>query len=100
MIAPDMVLTAAHCVTSMFGGTCDISKHTVTIGTRNIVYKEEGSEDIAVVGCIVHPGWDTIRVVHDYAILQLERESKHTPVWLDSGEIPVEVDDDMTGEIF
>lgn len=100
MIAPDKVLTAAHCVFYTEGGPCNIKNHAVTIGTRNAVYHEKSAETIKVVGCTVHPGYDDTRILNDFAILQLDKDSKFTPVWLNSGAASVSAGGDMTGEAY
>lgn len=68
LIAPQMVLTAAHCYPSRL--------RTVRIGSRD----DENSERFDIVEQIRHPQYHPDRLDHDIMILVLSESSRHAPI--------------------
>ncbi len=69
LIAPDVVLTAAHCL----GNTGYI--HGVVIGRHNVTDYSDG-EFVLLKDIIIHPRWDPSTLFNDFAVLVLERETE------------------------
>ncbi len=67
LIAPQYVLTAAHCVIGSRERPQDIQ---ITIG-RTLLTSSEG-KTLGIRGVIVHPGFNLKSLVHDLALLKLE----------------------------
>jgi hypothetical protein len=91
LIAPDWVLTAAHCVTdSWWGDPYDPSTISVTVGVRNRTTVTP--DDLqAVAEVYVHPEWDQYSFVADLALLRLvdaSRNAEVPPLALVSGMDP------------
>ena len=83
LIAPDMVLTAAHCLP---GGPA-----AVRIGALAEPYNTTGNggqyfEEIEVAEIFEHPGFDDTTLDRDYAVLKLNETSTIDPVDIDDRE--------------
>lgn len=81
LIKPNWVLTAAHC-------TKDVTIETVQIG----LHKQgdtTGVETKKVIKVIANPQFDENNMDWDFALLQLESDSKYPPVALNNAEIPL-----------
>lgn len=81
LIAPEYVLTAAHCATD--GNT------QVLIGRHNLSSLEEKYETIPVEYEVIHPGYVGSTLENDIMVLKLERESTYAPVAYDKGNANV-----------
>src|SRR3712207_7201070 len=82
LIAPRVVLTAAHCVVRDNGITA-AADMGVALGRRDL--NEAGGEDHQVVDVRVHPNYDTATFKHDVALLRLDANSAIQPAALDPG---------------
>ena len=67
LVAPNAVLTAAHCVTSAVSATVTVGGQTVTASSF-----------------VIHPAYDKTIVVHDAAVLWLPSPTTTPPLPLDS----------------
>ena len=67
VIAPRVVLTAAHCVEGVRPGDLD-----VVVGRTQMSSGTDG-ERVDVTQIVKHPDWDSSRLVNDLALLQLAR---------------------------
>ncbi len=77
LIAPDMVLTAAHCVADFIDYSGEIS---VVVGRTRL---SSGSGEIAKVkSFLVHPDYDPQFTRFDFAVLKLESPLSITPIQL------------------
>ena len=85
VIAPKVVLTAAHCVENSLANEMDV----VTGRTR--LSQEDEGERIRVARILVHPKYDNRNVFGDAALLQLSRATTVQPL-----PIAHPVDDDLT----
>lgn len=88
MVAPDTVLTAAHCVTRDPETPCQAAGGKVVLGTANLVYEDTGAEIIEMQSCLVHPEYSLSEKgvpVFDLALVKLVKPSKIKPVTLDNG---------------
>jgi secreted trypsin-like serine protease/uncharacterized protein YhjY with autotransporter beta-barrel domain len=98
LIAPDYLLTAAHCfiltdLSSPTGYRFDTTGYRVRLGTRN--YRDATAETIPVAEVVIHPDFRFIRGVlqNDVALLRLSRPSQSrnfirlTTVEMPSGQI-------------
>lgn len=74
VIAPRVVITAAHCVQGVRAGEMD-----VVLGRTRLSQDNEG-ERIAVQKILSHPGYDPSNVRNDIALLQLARPTAATPL--------------------
>eukprot|EP00192_Tetraselmis_astigmatica_P003225 CAMPEP_0117674750 /NCGR_PEP_ID=MMETSP0804-20121206/15212_1 /TAXON_ID=1074897 /ORGANISM="Tetraselmis astigmatica, Strain CCMP880" /LENGTH=559 /DNA_ID=CAMNT_0005483655 /DNA_START=132 /DNA_END=1811 /DNA_ORIENTATION=+ len=72
LIAPNVVLTAAH---------CNGDSQTVFIGGSNLIHDE--FDEIPVKNAYEHPMYDPVSIKNDVLILELERESEEVPIILD-----------------
>jgi secreted trypsin-like serine protease len=80
VVAPTLVVTAAHCVTLGLGDQMPASTLDVLVGADDLATGE--GKRIHVSAITVHPGWDpdvdgTGR--HDIAIVQLAQPTAHAP---------------------
>ncbi|RHY22951.1 hypothetical protein DYB32_009348, partial [Aphanomyces invadans] len=73
LISPTKILTAASCV--------DTSANYASIGSHNSIGDKDG-ERIKIVNSIMHPKFNDTTLEYDFAILELESESKFDPVAL------------------
>ena len=75
LIAPQWVLTAAHCVTDDNGAMDQTSASTrVAIGINDL-RKIKASNRLAVESVSIHPAWDRNYIVNDFALLKLRKAS-------------------------
>lgn len=74
VIAPKVVLTAAHCVEGVRDGEMD-----VVLG-RTRLSQDDTGERIRVVQILAHPGYDSSDVLNDVALLQLGSATTVTPL--------------------
>jgi hypothetical protein len=68
LIAPRVVLTAAHCVDRW-------PSSPIRVDNATISEELDASEGIGVARVVVHPEWDPSTLVHDLAVLVLERDA-------------------------
>ena len=75
LIAPDIVITAAHCITTVASST---SSTTVILGRYDLDSPTDYDyETMNIVGQIIHPQWNEELVINDVALLLLEDVSTH-----------------------
>ncbi|KAE8594473.1 hypothetical protein XENTR_v10019660 [Xenopus tropicalis] len=69
LIAPNWVLTAAHCISSE-------NTYRVQLGKHNLQQFNDGQETIGVIGLFNHPQWNPNNLANgfDISLLKLERE--------------------------
>src|SRR4051812_17989128 len=84
LVAPDMVLTAAHCVTDDRDGdqrneVVPASSLRVVLGTKKLSAASSG-ETLAVTEVLREPAYDESTDSFDVALLRLERASRSTPI--------------------
>jgi len=77
LIAPDWVLSAAHCAGERNG--------RVQIGRWDISDNSEDYEDIAVDEEFEHPNYNSRTLDNDFMLLKLEQPSQYPPVSIDDG---------------
>ena len=70
LIAPQWVLTAAHCVVDRSRNARSSKIYTVAVGAHRL---SEVSQKIRVSKVIIHPDYDDDTMVNDVALLKLER---------------------------
>jgi secreted trypsin-like serine protease len=78
VIAPDLILTAAHCIADEGGHTMPAGGVTVLLGATLLT---EGTRH-AVAQVIKHPGYDPVRLDNDIALLRLATPTDIPPVRL------------------
>uniref|UniRef100_A0A061SFF1 Trypsin n=1 Tax=Tetraselmis sp. GSL018 TaxID=582737 RepID=A0A061SFF1_9CHLO len=89
LIAPNVVLTAAH---------CNKPRTTVWIGRHNLRNRDEDYERIEVVETAhSNPSWDSSTNDNDIILLRLERPSTRQPVAIDGGELVKFVEEGARG---
>lgn len=84
-MAPNIVLTAAHCVARFSGETGRREVHVpdyITIGKYDLSDREEAVELFTVRSVEVHPGFDLTQRVNDFALVELAGKSQYEPVIL------------------
>jgi len=79
VIAPDAVLTAAHCVTGMRA-----SRLTVVTG-RTRLSSEDSGQRTGVSRITIDPRWSAASTVNDFAVLRLSRPVSSLPLALARG---------------
>lgn len=83
LIAPDVVLTAAHCVDNALIEK-DASRLNIVSGTA--LYPA-GGDRVAVTALSIHPSWNPTTVDYDFAVLKLARAvTAGTPVPIQATE--------------
>lgn len=94
LIAPDVVLTAAHCVDNNIVRK-RASKVDVVAGT--LTYNS-GGERLKVSAIFVHPEWSSASMDNDFAILKLaSRSTLGVPAALEASPAPIPSDGFVTG---
>lgn len=78
VVAPDLVLTAAHCIADEDGRIMPAAEVTVLLGATALT---EGTRH-AVAQVIMHPGYDPVRLDNDIALLRLATPTDVPPVRL------------------
>ena len=92
LIAPDWVLTAAHC-----GGGFS----RVEIGRHDRSNSNEVYESIDIAFEVQHPGYilDSTQIIHDVMLLKLRSPSNYTTVKLDDGQVDITTPGTVTTSI-
>ena len=92
LIAPDWVLTAAHC-----GGGFS----RVEIGRHDRSNSNEVYESIDIAFEVQHPGYilDSTQIIHDVMLLKLRSPSNYTTVKLDDGQVDLTTPGTVTTSI-
>ncbi len=80
LVAPTVVLTAAHCVVRAGNVVAAPSDIEVMLGKRRL--SAAGGERIGLTGIAVHPGYSADAKPYDVALLYLERPSAAAPATL------------------
>jgi secreted trypsin-like serine protease len=75
LIASTWVLTAAHCVE-------DASAEDLSVAIGRTLLDSNQGEKIGVESVEIHPLYNSRRLTHDVALLELEEESSATPIGL------------------
>uniref|UniRef100_K3WBJ3 Peptidase S1 domain-containing protein n=1 Tax=Globisporangium ultimum (strain ATCC 200006 / CBS 805.95 / DAOM BR144) TaxID=431595 RepID=K3WBJ3_GLOUD len=88
LVAPDFVLTAAHCVYTSNGGG-NVAPAYASVGSRYASSDADG-EQIKVKRVLVHPKYDPKTFQYDFALVELKYISIQTPIMLDN-----EANDDL-----
>jgi secreted trypsin-like serine protease len=84
LVAPDYVLTAAHCVTEQDDSVTPAGKLKVQLGSPD---RTRPAETLAVTQVTREPDYDTGTATYDLALLKLERPARETPIRIaDAGE--------------
>jgi Trypsin len=87
LIAPDVVLTAAHCL-EIFGTD---GAYEVFLGTTLLPEPEPGGRFVRVARAVRHPGYDRTSHAYDAALLRLARPVGESPLPLpEPGRAPLE----------
>lgn len=95
LIAPNVALTAAHCVTDSDDYIDDYSYYVISGVTEFPVDPNTPFERIRVVDVVVHPEFSSVSLEYDVAILHLEVESNSSVIILDDGNF-IEYEDGMS----
>ncbi|KAF1335805.1 Serine protease family s01a, partial [Globisporangium splendens] len=82
LIAPEFVLTAAHCVSTSGGGGSIVPAYA-SVGSRYASEDADG-EQIKVKSVLVHPKYDPKTFQYDFALVELKYISIQTPIMLDN----------------
>ncbi|MBF0228452.1 MAG: serine protease [Desulfamplus sp.] len=80
LIAPQWVVTAAHCVCDSPTNIIDISNIDVVLGAVDLKAAPDTYERIEVSRIIVHPDYDPSLTDNDVALIKLKRASAQTPI--------------------
>eukprot|EP00591_Stephanopyxis_turris_P010101 CAMPEP_0195510034 /NCGR_PEP_ID=MMETSP0794_2-20130614/2796_1 /TAXON_ID=515487 /ORGANISM="Stephanopyxis turris, Strain CCMP 815" /LENGTH=888 /DNA_ID=CAMNT_0040637381 /DNA_START=33 /DNA_END=2699 /DNA_ORIENTATION=+ len=78
LIAPNIVLSAAHCVE-------DNHDMVIQIGRHDFTNSDENYEQFDVVEFVSHPSYQSTTYDNDFALLKLSGLSTHRPVCIDDG---------------
>uniref|UniRef100_A0A7S2NYB0 Peptidase S1 domain-containing protein n=1 Tax=Leptocylindrus danicus TaxID=163516 RepID=A0A7S2NYB0_9STRA len=81
LIAPDIILTAAHCGPIPGNDKVQIGRYDLSNST------ESTFEEFAVFDVFYHPGWGTKGIDNDFAIVQIDGRSNMDPVTIDDGSV-------------
>ncbi len=81
LIAPNWVLTAAHCVKAI-----KVAKVLIGLHNRNDV---KSAESHSVLQAFVHPSYNAQKSDYDFALIQLNGNSNYKPVSLSTSEIQI-----------
>lgn len=68
LVAPDIVVTAAHCVDGLPG-----SDFVEVVVGANDLRSVTPAQRIKILGYAVHPGWDAANILNDIAIIKLSQ---------------------------
>eukprot|EP00510_Aplanochytrium_minuta_P006746 CAMPEP_0184037526 /NCGR_PEP_ID=MMETSP0955-20130417/40567_1 /TAXON_ID=627963 /ORGANISM="Aplanochytrium sp, Strain PBS07" /LENGTH=398 /DNA_ID=CAMNT_0026325691 /DNA_START=144 /DNA_END=1340 /DNA_ORIENTATION=- len=96
LIAPSVVLTAAHCLEdfSQLDVTSDV---TVIIGLYDTTDNAEVNDVLAVTAMRLHPNYDPETTENDFALLKLAVDSQFEPVAIANSDCTnIESDSDVT----
>lgn len=88
LIAPTVVLTAAHCVTDLRTGRLDPDRLQQAVLGRNDL-RAAGGEVLDIAEVAVHPQWDPDPPIFDVALLRLATPSAATPATIASATLPL-----------
>jgi secreted trypsin-like serine protease len=80
LVAPRLVLTAAHCVVGKRGGVTPARRLAVVLGRPNLA--SSGGEAIGVAAVVPHAGYDRRSMRNDVALLVLRGSSRQPPATL------------------
>lgn len=80
LIAPNWVLTAAHCVDG-------ITPREIVIGAHNLSDSGDKIEKMKPVKIIKFPEWNSNTMHGDFALIKLDKNSKYTPIKLNDKPI-------------
>ena len=84
LVAPEYVLTAAHCITEQDGSVTPADKLKVQLGSPD---RSKPAETFAVTQVTREPDFDTTAATSDLALLKLERAAHETPIRIaDAGD--------------
>mmetsp|Transcript_3953 Transcript_3953/g.4559 ORF Transcript_3953/g.4559 Transcript_3953/m.4559 type:complete len:417 (-) Transcript_3953:71-1321(-) len=79
LIAPSVVLTAAHCVDG-FNESDIVQFVTAVVGLYDQLDAAENNDKIAITGVTKHPEYDEDTLNNDFALLKLARDSQFDPI--------------------
>ncbi|MBF0377802.1 MAG: serine protease [Desulfamplus sp.] len=80
LIAPQWVVTAAHCVCDSPANIIDINDIDVVLGAVDLKAAPDTYERIEVSRIIVNPDYDPYLTDNDVALIKLKRASAQTPI--------------------
>ena len=83
LVAPEYVLTAAHCIRS--SPFSHFSIGALCYDNDNCGQNQESAKRVAQI--IVHPLYDSFSMNNDFALVQLQTRSTATPVNMDKGSV-------------
>ncbi|KAK3275516.1 hypothetical protein CYMTET_16357 [Cymbomonas tetramitiformis] len=94
LVAPDLVLTAAHCVYPNGrdwpdNTNCFTDAHHVDVGRITLTESAEAKciEEIVIVDVYIHPKYDPNSLSYDFALLRLGAKSSYRPIRIfDTGD--------------